>query len=216
MTMAKRAPRRVCGYVISPVGPFVFEALIVPTVERLSIHIGQSRRNPTAACWVTITVSNDLFLPFGDTLPSAGRIFNSSALQMGLLTYRKRGRAKNRGEEKAHSDEIDLYLKEEAKSLRRLCSVLLISSCPYIVTWGTMHPPLIRTFRLVGLLGIPESESAASAIVKQMKLVHGTHEECSDFRPLIWKTLLQNIRSIVKDIGSRNKVRCVFYTSPIP
>ena len=118
--MAKRAPRRVCGYVISPVGPFVFEALIVPTVERL--------------CWVTITVSNYLFIPFGDTLPSAGRIFNSSALQMGLLTYRKRGRAKNRGEEKAHSDEIDLYLKEEAKSLRRLCSVLLISSCPYIVT----------------------------------------------------------------------------------
>ena len=213
--MAKRAPRR--GLRIRNISsrPFIFEALIVPTVERLSIHIGQSRRNPTVACWVTITVSNYLSLPFGDTLPSAGRIFNSSALRMGLLTYRKRGRAKNRGEEKAHSDEIDLYLKEEAKSLRRLCSVLLISSCPYIMTWGTMHPPLIRTFRLVGLLGIPESESAASAIVKQMKLVHGTHEECSDFRPLIWKTLLQNIRSIVKDIGSRNKVRCVFYTFPI-
>jgi hypothetical protein len=144
---------------------------------------------------------------------------------MVLFTYLKRRRAKTQGEledqaKKAHSDRIDLYLEGEAKSFRRLCSVPLISSCPYILTWGTIHPPLTWAGHsdFVGLLGIPESEPAASALVKQMKIARGTyvHEQFPDFRPLIWKTLLQNIRSIVMDIGSRNKVRCMFYTSSIP
>ena len=141
---------------------------------------------------------------------------------MVLFTYRKRRRAKTQGEleeeaKKAHSDRIDLSLEGEAKYFRRHCSVLLISSCPYNLTWGTIRPPLIWA-DFVGLLGIPESELAASALVKQMKIVLGTyvHEQFPDFRPLIWKTLLQNIRHIVIDIGSRNKVRCVFYASSIP
>jgi hypothetical protein len=137
---------------------------------------------------------------------------------MGLFTYRKRRRAKTQGEEqakKAQSDEIDLYLKEEAKSFRRLCSVLLISSYPHIVIQGN-HTSATDTD---GLLGIPESEPTAFALVRQMKFAHGAyaHEEFADFRPLIWKILLKNLRSIVMTIESRtvsrsNKVRYVFYT----
>jgi hypothetical protein len=199
-----------------------------PSTRRAPVHysdIGYSHIRLIAACWVTITVSNYLSLPYGDPLPSAGRItriFNSSALQMVLFTYRKRRSAKNQGEEqakKAHSDEIDLYIEEEAKSLRRLCRVLLISLCPYILTWGTIRPPLIWTGHsdCVGLLGIPESEPTAFALVKQMKLAHGAyaHEEFAEFRPLIWKNLLLNSRSVVMDIGSWNKVRWMFYTPPI-
>ena len=72
------------------------------------------------------------------------------------------------------------------------------------------------------LLGIPESEATAFALVKQMKIALGayTHEEIADFRPFIRKIFLQNSRRIVMALRSRNlgparrsnKVRRVFYT----
>ena len=74
----------------------------------------------------------------------------------------------------------------------------------------------------VDLLGIPESEATAFALVKQMKIALGayTQEELADFRPFIRKILLQNSRRIVMALRSRNlgparrsnKVRRVFYT----
>jgi hypothetical protein len=54
-----------------------------------------------------------------------------------------------------------------------------------------------------------------------MKIAHDTytHGELIEYRPVIWKFLLQDSRSIVMDIRSRdlrpirrsNKVSCVFY-----
>ena len=75
----------------------------------------------------------------------------------------------------------------------------------------------------IDLLGIPESEAAAFALVKHMKIVHDNthwHGVVVEFRPVIWKILLQNSRRIVMAIQSRNlgsigrsnKVSCVFYT----
>ena len=74
----------------------------------------------------------------------------------------------------------------------------------------------------VNLLGIPESEATAFALVKQMKIALGayTHEEIADFQPFIRKIFLQNSRRIVMALRSRNlgparrsnKVRRVFYT----
>jgi hypothetical protein len=54
---------------------------------------------------------------------------------MDLVTSRKRRRAERRAEEqaKARSDEIDLHLKEEAKSCKEQCDVLLISSYPHLI-----------------------------------------------------------------------------------
>ncbi|KAI0277585.1 G-protein alpha subunit [Russula aff. rugulosa BPL654] len=97
---------------------------------------------------------------------------------MHLSTSWKRRKAEKRA--KAWSDEIDLRLMEDAKSFRRLCNVLLMS--------------------------IPESEAAAFALVKRMKFAHDihTHRELIEFRPVIWKLLLKNSRSIVMTIQSRN------------
>lgn len=73
----------------------------------------------------------------------------------------------------------------------------------------------------VDLLGIPDSEAAAFALVKRMKIAHEahTHGKLVAFRPFIWKLLLKNARSIVTTIQSRdlglvspsNKVSCAFY-----
>ena len=58
----------------------------------------------------------------------------------------------------------------------------------------------------IDLLGIPESEAAAYVFVKRMKIMHCpyTPRELVEFRPLIWKRLLQNSRIIVMGIRSRN------------
>jgi hypothetical protein len=60
-----------------------------------------------------------------------------STRYMHLFTSWKRRKAKKKAEEqaKARSDEIDLRLKEESKSLRRLCNVLLMSSCSYLAIY---------------------------------------------------------------------------------
>jgi hypothetical protein len=68
-----------------------------------------------------------------DTIYSTGRTFNATTLHMHLYTSWKRRKAEKRA--KARSDEIDLRLKKEAKSLKRLCDVLLISSCPHLVIY---------------------------------------------------------------------------------
>ena|SRR6267154_1372509 len=151
-----------------------------------------------------------------NTIHSTVRTFNAAILHMHLFTSWKRRMAEKKVEmqAKARSDEIDLRLKEEAKSLRRLCNVLLMSSCS-LISWST------SATIYVDLLGIPESEAAAFALVKRMKLVHGTytHGELVEYRPVIWKFLLQNSRNIVMAIRSRNlgpirhsnNVSCVFY-----
>ncbi|KAH9970774.1 G-protein alpha subunit [Russula compacta] len=75
---------------------------------------------------------------------------------------------------KAHSDTIDRQLEEESKNFRRQHNVLLIST--------------------------PKSEAEAFAMVKHMKVIHENYssEELADFRPAIWKILLENSRSIVQ------------------
>jgi hypothetical protein len=107
---------------------------------------------------------------------------NATAIRMGHFTSKKRRRAEEQAKEqaKARSDEIDFHLKEEAKSFKQQCDVLLIS--------------------------IPESEATAFAFVKQMRIAFGayTREELADFRPFIRKILLQNSRSIVMVLRSRN------------
>ncbi|KAH9958144.1 G-protein alpha subunit [Russula dissimulans] len=77
---------------------------------------------------------------------------------------------------KAHSDEIDRQLQEQSKDFRQQHNVLLIST--------------------------PESEAEAFALVKQMKLTHEdySNEELADFRPDIWRILLEISRSIVKTL----------------
>jgi hypothetical protein len=72
-----------------------------------------------------------------DTIRSTGRTFNDTTLHMHLFTSWKRRTAEKKAEERAktRSDEIDLRLKEEAKPLRRLCNVLLISSCSHLVIY---------------------------------------------------------------------------------
>lgn len=101
---------------------------------------------------------------------------------MHLFTSWKQRKAeeKARKQAKARSDKIDVRLKEEAKSSRRICNVLLMS--------------------------IPESEAAAFALVKHMKIMHDTyaHGELVEYRPFIWKFLLKNSRSMAMAIRSRS------------
>lgn len=116
--------------------------------------------------------------------------------------------------------EIDLNLdKQEWKSFKRQCNVLLISSCPLL---------LRQSYRIadrVYLPGIPESEVAAYVFIKRMKTLHDsrpndevaqfTNQKLADFRPVVWKILLMNSQSIARSIQSRkvgslchsNKVR---------
>ncbi|KAI9508069.1 G-protein alpha subunit-domain-containing protein [Russula earlei] len=79
---------------------------------------------------------------------------------------------------KARSDEIDHELEEQSKDSRQRYDILLIST--------------------------PGSEAEAFATVKQMKLSHDdcTNEELADFRPVIWKILLENSRSIATALRS--------------
>ncbi|KAN0141651.1 G-protein alpha subunit [Lactarius tabidus] len=74
---------------------------------------------------------------------------------------------------KAHSDEIDLRIKEDSKRLQRKCDILLMGCNNYDI----------------------------STFVKQMKIIHQhgyTHEERIEFRPTIWKDLLKTSRRIVQ------------------
>jgi len=74
-----------------------------------------------------------------DTIPSTGPTpaLNAITLHMHLFTSWKRRMAQKNAEvrAKARSDKIDLRLMEEAKSSRRLCNVLLMSSCPHLVIY---------------------------------------------------------------------------------
>jgi hypothetical protein len=146
---------------------------------------------------------------------------------MGIVSSLKRRRAEMRAEEqaKARSDEIDLHLKEEAKSPFKRCTVLLMSSCPRLV----IQDPYIRHFYghsdCLDLLGIRESEDKAFAQFKRMQLIHDgcTHEKLAEFRPVIWKILLKNSHIMVRAIRTRdlgplsreNNVRCVIYSFSI-
>jgi hypothetical protein len=143
---------------------------------------------------------------------------------MSIFSSRNRRRAEKRAEEqaKARSDEIDMNIAEESKSFKQLYNVLLISS--YAQFLSRYLPDLLI------LSGIPESETAASTFIRRMKTLDGghprdepaelTYEQLVDFRPVIWRILLLNSRSIVRAIRSRNlgparrsnKVRRVFYT----
>jgi len=101
---------------------------------------------------------------------------------MNSLPSWKQRRAKRRAElrARARSDEIDHQLQEQSKDFRQKPqhNVLLIST--------------------------PESEAEAFALVKQMKLIHEdySNEELADFRPVIWRMLLETSRSIVKTLHS--------------
>ena len=98
------------------------------TYRRLSVEFYCNIGRKPQVIWHRITLSGPVTL----SLPSASQIFNA---QMDLVTSRKRRRAERRAEEqaKARSDEIDLHLKEEAKSSKEQCDVLLISSYPHFI-----------------------------------------------------------------------------------
>ena len=98
------------------------------TYRRLQYLSNFNIRRKPQVIWHRITLSGPVTLSF----PSASQIFNA---QMDLVTSRKRRRAERRAEEqaKARSDEIDLHLKEEAKSSKEQCDVLLISSYPHFI-----------------------------------------------------------------------------------
>ena len=117
---------------------------------------------------------------------------------MSIFSSWNRRRAEKRAEEqaKARSDEIDVNIAEESKSFKQLYNVLLISSYAHFLS-RYLPDLLIST-------GIPESESAASAFIKRMKTLHEghprdelTYEQLVDFRPVIWRILLLNSRSLL-------------------
>ena len=64
------------------------------------------------------------------------------------MTSKKRRRAEEQAKEqaKARSDEIDFRLKEEAKSFKQQCDVLMISSCPHLVIYETMHTSRVHAY----------------------------------------------------------------------
>jgi hypothetical protein len=89
-----------------------------------------------------------------------------------------------------------------------------------------VHPPLVyRHSDCIDLLGTRESEDKAFAQFKRMEMIHGgcTHEKLASFRPVIWKILLKNSRSVVQAIRTRylgtlrraNDVRFVICTISI-
>ncbi|KAI0288653.1 guanine nucleotide binding protein, alpha subunit [Russula brevipes] len=80
---------------------------------------------------------------------------------------------------KAHSDEIDRQL-EESRNFEKQNNILLISA--------------------------PGSEVNAFNVVKELRYWRGgdTSEGLADFRPVIWNILLENLRSIVWVLRSKN------------
>ncbi|KAI9457436.1 G-protein alpha subunit [Lactarius psammicola] len=82
---------------------------------------------------------------------------------------------------KAYSDEIDRQIQEDSKNLWRVCDVLL--------------------------MGYDDCD--ISTIVRQMKIAHRdgyTHEERIEFRPTIWKGLLEASRNVVQTLRALHVV----------
>jgi len=104
---------------------------------------------------------------------------------MNVVAFWKERRAEKRARRlaKAQSDEIDRQLVEESKHRRQRHDILLISA--------------------------PACQAEAFAIVKHMKVVHDdyTLEGLADFRPVIWKILLENSRSAVQAVRRLNLKR---------
>ena len=136
-------------------------------------------------------------------------------------------RGKNRDQKNRQrlAHEIDLNLdKQESKSFKRQSNVLLISSCPLLLIYNRHS---YRIADRIYLPVIPESEVAAYVFIKRMKTLHDsrpndevarfTNQKLADFRPVVWKILLMNSRSIARSIQSRkvgslchsNEVRCM-------
>ncbi|KAH8983747.1 G-protein alpha subunit [Lactarius akahatsu] len=93
---------------------------------------------------------------------------------LGILAWKKRLAAERA---KARSDEIDRQIEEDAKFFKRTCNILL--------------------------MGLNDSDT--SAIVKQMKIVHQSGYSCEEllnFRPSIWRYLIETSRCIVQDLRS--------------
>ncbi|KAH9958143.1 guanine nucleotide binding protein, alpha subunit [Russula dissimulans] len=112
------------------------------------------------------------------------RISNITDPHMGLLTPWKQRFEEMRARQlaKTHSDEIDRQIKEEAKA------------APF------------NQQAIILLMSIPKYEEEASTFIGQMKLVHGDdwRKDPADFRPEIWKILLENARSVVKAVKTQN------------
>jgi len=142
---------------------------------------------------------------------------------MNILSSWKQRRAEKRAERrtKARSDEIDHRLMEERKYRGQPRDILLIGSCfPSSRFW----PPYGLT---IGSTGTPGSGAESFAIVKCIKLILDDYanEELIEYRPFIWKTLLENSRDMVRALRNSEtlerancatKVRCIFYAfSPL-
>lgn len=118
---------------------------------------------------------------------------------------------------KACSDEIDLQIQEDSK--RRKCDILLMGSSAlsipfYIRPWELLYrversslgssaiPTRASVYGYADvILALGHNERDISILVRQMKIIHQdgyTHEERIEFRPTIWKNLLETSRSVVQ------------------
>lgn len=141
---------------------------------------------------------------------------------MNILASWKQQRAEKRAERrtKARSDEIDRQLMEERKCRGQQRDILLIGSCfPSSQFW-------LLYGLTVGSTGTPGSGADSFTIVKCIKLILDDYanEELIEYRPFIWKTLLENSRDMVQALRNSEtasferancatKVRCTFHTS---
>jgi len=111
------------------------------------------------------------------------RISKSTAPHMSLLTsWKQRLEEMPRQLAKVHSNEIDRQIKEEARAVHRDERAIIL------------------------LMSIPEYEEEASTLTRQMKFTHSGDwgKDHADYRPEIWKILLENARSIVEAIQTRD------------
>ncbi|KAF8460878.1 G-protein alpha subunit [Russula ochroleuca] len=107
-------------------------------------------------------------------------------LFMSIFSSWNRRRAEKKA--KAWSDEIDMNIEQESKSFKRQRDVLLMS--------------------------VSKSETAASNLIRRMKLIHNgrsndelaefTNKKPADFQRVIWELLLQNSRGAIVAMRSRN------------
>ena len=143
---------------------------------------------------------------------------------MNILASWKQRRADKRAERraKARSDEIDRQLMEERKCRGQQRDILLIGSCS--LSFAILA--VVRGGSLSVSTGTPGSGAESFAIVKCIKLILDDYanEQLIEYRPFIWKTLLENSRDMVQalrnsEAGNVERANCatkVRSSAPFP
>ncbi|KAH9170056.1 G-protein alpha subunit [Lactarius sanguifluus] len=148
--------------------------------------------------------------------PDTAAMLRGLQTVLGIVAWKELMAAKRA---KARSDEIDLQIEEDSKRYKRTCAVLLMGL--YLVLHINVN--INPWTDCVVALGLNDPDM--SAIVKQMKIQHGySCEELLDFRPSIWRYLLETSRRIVQDLRNSglehtthvNIVRISYPTFSVP